>query len=130
MHMFYKYLLVFIISIVALNASQASTRLILFTQADGTKFEGFLKGDSAFHWIESNNKVVMYNKKDKFYYIARLNNNVFELTNEKPKIENTKGLGQVSGVMRSKKSSHFVDSNTKKALQILQRESRKGYRPR
>jgi len=41
-----------------------------FTQPDGTTFYGYLKGDSAFHWIESNGEVIVYNPKDKFYYKA------------------------------------------------------------
>jgi hypothetical protein len=56
-----------------LHAAPARKGVITFTQADGSKFQGILKGDSSFHWIESNSQVVLYNKQDKFYYEATIN---------------------------------------------------------
>ena len=39
-----------------------------FTQPDGTQFEGVLKGNAQFNWIESNGEIVKYNPTDKNYY--------------------------------------------------------------
>ena len=72
-------------------AGPAISGIRTFTQPDGTKFEGVIKGDSSFHWIESNSEVVIYNPKDKFYYKAIIDiNKGLILTNEKPaaKIDN------------------------------------------
>jgi len=51
-------------------AVPAIDRKILFVQPDGTSFEGYLKGDAAFHWIESGQDIIVYNPKDKYYYKA------------------------------------------------------------
>jgi len=51
-------------------ASPAINKKITFTQPDGTTFEGELRGDASFHWIESNGDVVIYNPEDKYYYKA------------------------------------------------------------
>ncbi len=53
----------------------AIDREIVFEQPDGTFFYGKLKGDAAFHWIESNGNVVVYNPEDKYYYKAIVDTN-------------------------------------------------------
>ncbi len=55
---------------VALYSAPAISGLRIFTQADGTQFIGELKGDSSFHWIQSNGEIIIYNPDDKFYYKA------------------------------------------------------------
>jgi hypothetical protein len=66
-------------------AAEAMPGVDTFTQPDGSKFEGVLKGDSAFNWIESNGNVILYNKADKFYYKAIYDaDKGFVLTNVKP----------------------------------------------
>ena len=123
---FFKFTLIVLFTTL-LNAAPARSGQHIFTQADGTTFEGILKGDSSFHWIESNSKVVLYNSKDKFYYYADLNsNNELVFTNQKPVITSK----QISAVTTNKKSMHIVDSATKKVLQQIQKESRQGHHPR
>ena len=130
MKLFFKLMLVIAFSMI-LNAAPARSGLHTFTQADGTQFEGILRGDSAFHWIESNAKVVLYNSKDKFYYYADFNaNHELVLTNKKPKVKQNKVEQQMSGIISTKKNLHFIDTNTKKALQKMQEESREGHHPR
>lgn len=71
-----------------LYAAPASPNVRTFTQADGTTFQGVLKGTSAFHWIQSNGQIVKYNYKDKFYHIAIFDkNNTLILTNKVPKYQ-------------------------------------------
>ena len=55
---------------ISLYSAPAMPGLKTFTQPDGTQFIGELKGDSSFHWIQSNGDVIIYNPKDKFYYKA------------------------------------------------------------
>jgi len=130
MKLFFKLMLVIVFSMI-LNAAPARSGVHTFTQADGTQFEGILKGDSAFHWIESNARVVLYNPADKFYYYADFNaNHELVLTNKKPELKQKKVPQQVSGIISTKENLHLVDNNTKKALQKMQEESRKGHRPR
>ena len=130
-----KKLLKYIIPIMIvtlMEASPARDGLITFTQPDGTEFEGVLKGDSSFHWIESNSKVVMYNSEDKFYYNATLSaNNKLEFTKEKPIQKQKTKSSQVAALTTLKREKlHAVDKSTKQLLNVLQREARKGHRPR
>ena len=132
MKIFFKLTIIFMIFLSALNAAPARGGLITFTQPDGTQFEGVLRGDSSFHWIESDSKVVMYNKEDKFYYNATLNaNKKLQMTKEKPVTKRKNGSSQVSAISTvSKEKTHTVDDATKQALRTLQKESRKGHQPR
>jgi len=130
-----KKLLKYIIPIMIvtlMEASPARDGLITFTQPDGTEFEGVLKGDSSFHWIESNSKIVMYNSEDKFYYNATLSaNNKLEFTKEKPIQKQKTKSSQVAALTTLKREKlHAVDKSTKQLLNVLQREARKGHRPR
>jgi hypothetical protein len=63
-------LFIIFLSVCALYGAPAIQNEIEFTQPDGTTFKGYLKGDSAFHWIESGNDIIVYNPKDKYYYKA------------------------------------------------------------
>jgi hypothetical protein len=46
---------------------------ISFKQQDGSAFNGTLKGDEWFHWIEDNNgHVIVYNRKNKTYEFGML----------------------------------------------------------
>ena len=129
MKIFFKSIIALITLLSTLNASPARSGAHTFTQPDGTQFEGVLRGDSSFHWIESDSKVVMYNKEDKFYYNAALNaNKKLQMTKEKPVSKRKNGSSQISTV--SKEKTHTVDDATKQALRTLQKESRKGHRPR
>lgn len=124
MKIFLKYLTLITLLISSLQAAPARGGVHTFTQPDGSTFQGYLKGDAAFHWIESSGKVVLFNPKDKFYYNAQINaQKRFELSKEKP-----------SGVRAYSKRGpmlHMVDSNkTKAILEKLQKESRVGPHPR
>jgi len=110
-----------------LLAGPAITGTRTFTQPDGTTFEGVLKGDSSFHWIESDGNAVVYNPEDKFYYKATIDKDKGLIpTKEKPavKVKNmSSALGQV-------KKSHEVSKEDKKSLKELHKKSKVGNYPR
>lgn len=132
MKIFLKFILIVMTLLSTLNATQARSGQHTFTQPDGTEFEGVLRGDSSFHWIESNKNVVLYNPEDKFYYNATLNaNKRLQMSKEKPATKRKIDTSLVSGLTTvSKETSHTVDDATKQALRTLQKESRKGHHPR
>ena len=56
-----------------LSAAPAAPHLITFEQPDGSKFNGFLKGDENFSWIQTGNKeVVIKNQTNGFYEFGML----------------------------------------------------------
>ena len=56
-----------------LSASPAAPHLMTFEQPDGSKFNGFLKGDEYFSWIQTGNKeVVIKNQTNGFYEFGML----------------------------------------------------------
>jgi len=65
-----KTLLLTLLFTYTLFGAPAIHRELTFTQPDGTTFKGYLKGDSALHWIESDGELIVYNPKDKAYYKA------------------------------------------------------------
>ncbi|WP_457747663.1 hypothetical protein [Sulfurimonas sp.] len=67
-----KILLIIFLSIFTLYATQAIQKELEFKQPDGTTFKGYLRGDSALHWIESSGEIIVYNPKDKYYYKANI----------------------------------------------------------
>jgi len=126
---FLKYTIVTMLMVITLNAMPARGGLLTFTQADGTKFEGYLKGDSAFHWIESDSKVVLYNKNDKSYYNAKVNaKGDLELTNTKPAAKRGSST-QNAPALFAKKSSHKLDKSTNQALKKMHKATHKGNHP-
>ena len=57
----------------ALSAAPAVPHLMTFEQPDGSKFNGFLKGDEYFSWIQTGNKeVVIKNQTNGFYEFGML----------------------------------------------------------
>lgn len=98
----------------------------LFTQPDGTQFEGILKGDSSFHWIESNGNVVIYNPQDKFYYEATIDiDKGLILTNNKPEAK-VNGISTSSSLTKK----HKVADGNKKILHILYKKAKTGDQPK
>ena len=98
-----------------------------FTQPDGTKFEGVLKGDASFHWIESSGNIVIYNPKDKFYYKAVIDEKKgLILTNEKPDIKANKISASSSRVAKE----HKVTQDDRKKLYIMYKKSKTGNYPK
>ena len=56
-----------------LSAAPAAPHLMTFEQPDGSKFNGFLKGDEYFSWIQTGNKeVVIKNQTNGFYEFGML----------------------------------------------------------
>ena len=56
-----------------LSATPAAPHLMTFEQPDGSKFNGFLKGDEYFSWIQTGNKeVVIKNQTNGFYEFGML----------------------------------------------------------
>lgn len=98
-----------------------------FTQPDGTTFEGNLKGDSSFHWIESDGNIVIVNPDDKFYYNAVIGaDNSLKLTNQKPAVK-ADGVFQSNGITQKK---HDVSADDRKKLRNLYKKSKTGNHPR
>jgi len=93
-----KILIMVFICISSLYSVGAIQDKLIFTQSDGTTFYGYLKGTSAFNWIQSDGKIVKYNFKDKNYYIANFNNkgelvlSNIKITNFKNNILKSKSL--------------------------------------
>ena len=132
MKLFFRLMISTVLFIATLNATPARGGLITFTQPDGTEFEGYLKGDSSFHWIESNSHVVLYNADDKFYYNAELSKTSgLKLTKERPESKKQQVLKHSSGlVSETSKKVHSLDKEMKDILYELQQKSRKGHHPR
>ena len=108
-------------------SAQALHRIVTFTQPDGTKFQGFYKGDASFHWIESNGNVVVYNPQDKYYYKARVDRTKgLVMTKEKPAPMSTllKGISAVKTVKKT------LSDQDKANLIFLHRKSKTGDYPR
>lgn len=117
----------------ALNGAQARSGLITFSQPDGSEFEGYLRGDPAFHWIESNGEIVLYNNKDGYYYNVIINSNSsVEFTTNRPPKKVSKDTKQTSFQTTSVSStvSHSVSRDSREKLLKLQKKSKEGHRPK
>ena len=68
-----------------LLAVPAAPHLMTFEQPDGSIFQGFLKGDEYFSWIETENKeVIVKNKFSGFYEFGMLGKDSEGLTELRP----------------------------------------------
>ena len=68
-----------------LLAVPAAPHLMIFKQPDGSKFQGFLKGDEYFSWIQTENKeVIVKNKFSGFYEFGMLGKDSEGLTELRP----------------------------------------------
>ena len=109
------------------SASPARGGVLTFSQPDGTTFKGLLKGDSSFHWIESNSHVVIYNPKDQFYYYAKITkNNRFELTQTKAGSSRVRNAPARSDV----KHEHSVSKENEASLYKMSQMAKEGNHPR
>jgi len=122
MNIFYKILLAMIFLGTFLHAAPARSGVKTFTQPDGTTFQGLLRGDSSFHWIESNQEIVLFNKEDKFYYNAIIDE-TGSLKLSKKRLINSVQKSIQNGVVSA--SSHRVSSDLKASLEKLYRASKK-----
>ena len=88
--------------ITPLMGSQAYTGLLTFEQADGSTFDGQLKGDSALNWIESAGNIIKYNPEDKYYYIVTISEeNEFIFTKNKANKNSIKHAPSANGAQES-----------------------------
>jgi len=125
---FLQYLTLIIFLISSLQAAPARAGLHTFTQPDGTKFQGYLKGDAAFHWIESDAQIVLLSPKDKFYYNALIDaDNTLVVGGTKPKTI----FSSRSGFQTlQKETKHKVSQKYKEALKMMQNKAHTGIHPR
>ena len=87
MNRFRKIFSVVVIFIVTkgLLAVPAAPHLMTFKQPDGSKFQGFLKGDEYFSWIQTENKeVIVKNNFSGFYEFGMLGKDDEGLTELRP----------------------------------------------
>jgi len=119
-----KYMILIVLFFAYLNASPAITKKIVFMQPDGTSFEGYLKGDAAFHWIESDGEIIVYNPSDKYYYKAIVDRQkgIFPSSQRVPSLGNNRALKM--------KARESIDVKTRETLHYLYREAKKKNGPR
>lgn len=120
------FLILFLVAVAAFSAP-ALQRVVTFTQPDGTKFQGVYKGDAAFHWIESNGNIVVYNPKDKYYYKAVVNKTKGLVpTSEKPTAISRK----VTSLHTANSVKKALSDTDKINLSILHKKAKIGNYPR
>ena len=126
-----KTLQIFMMTLLAatlLNAAPARGGLHTYTQADGSSFQATLKGDAAFHWMQSNGEVIMYNPQDKNYYNAELTSDgKFVIGKQKAGTRVRKSAGLHTN---ANTGSQTLDNKKRAALQRLQRAAKQGSHPR
>ncbi len=122
MNIVYKTLIAIIFLGTLLYAAPARGGVKTFTQPDGTTFQGLLRGDSSFHWIESNQEIVLFNKEDKFYYNAIIDE-TGSLKLSKKRVMNGVHRSVQNSIVSA--SSHRVSSDLKASLEKLYRASKK-----
>ena len=121
-----KLLLIGAFGVGSLWAAPARAGVLTFTQADGSTFQGLLKGNAAFHWIESEGEVVLYNPKDGNYYRAEVINNTLQMSREK-----VAGAKHAKArTLHGREGSHRVSQKEREALERLYRDAQRGHRPR
>ena len=100
--------------------------ILTFTQVDGTTFQGYLRGTSAFNWIESNGEIVKYNKDDKLYHIAIFDaNDSLVITDKLPSSSIANAPSRLSTPKK-----HAITSATSKKLQNLYRQKHTASAPK
>ena len=120
-------ILVSIVFNVTAFGAPAITREIVFTQPDGTHFSGELKGDSSFHWIESNGDVIIYNPQDKYYYKAIVDSQKgLLISSEKA----TSKSSELRGLNSSKSKIKSVSDEVKEKLHFLYKKAKDTDGPR
>ena len=132
MRNFIKYIMILSLLSSILYSAPARGGILTFTQPDGSTFNGLLKGDSSFHWIESNGRIVMLNRKDRFFYVAEVTKEgKLAITTRKPIIINeVNNRSAQSAALYKSTPTHRVDDASKKALRNLYKTSKQGSHPR
>ena len=119
-----------LLALTNLDAAPARGGVHTYTQADGTTFQATLHGDAAFHWMESNGEVILYNPQDKNYYNAELTpDGKFVMSKQKAgiRVMQSRALHLSSEKASSQKT---LESKKREALRRLQRQARQGSHPR
>ena len=127
-----KYISILLLLTVSLYSAPARGGVLTFTQPDGTTFKGLLKGDSAFHWIESSGQIVMTNPEDGFFYNAKVTKEgKLALTTQKPMTTNDSYQRSTQRSSQNAVSpTQKLDKSSQEALHKLYKASRKGSHPR
>ena len=99
-----------------------------FTQADGSTFQGILKGDASFHWIESNGEIVLFNRVDSNYYKAKVVDGSLVITEEKANLQRSKRA--VAFTEEANEKRHTVSQEKREALNMMHKNAQKGHHPR
>jgi len=108
-----------------LFAGPAKRGLLTFSQPDGTTFKGYLKGTSAFHWIESNGEIIKYNENNKFYHVAIFDsNNSLIITERLPSPTSTAAPSSLST-----QKNNSLNATTLKKLMNLYKEHTTKFSP-
>ncbi len=102
--------------------------VITFTQADGTTFQGLLKGDASFHWIESDGEIVLFNRADSNYYKAKIVDGSLVMTEKKAVVKSSKRASAFTE--KAKESLHAVSKEKREALNTMHKNAQKGDHPR
>ena len=122
-----QFFIMMILGATLLSGAPARGGLHTYRQADGSTFQATLHGDAAFHWMESNGEVILFNPQDKNYYNASLSSEgKFVMSKQKVGAR----VGQNAPLRVNEKSvAQILDSKKRAALQRLQRASRQGSHP-
>lgn len=99
-----------------------------FTQADGSTFQGLLKGDASFHWIESDGEIVLFNRADSNYYKAKVVDGSLVMTEEKVTLKSSKKAAAFTE--KAKENRHSVSQEKREALNMMHKNAQKGHHPR
>jgi len=119
-----KSLIIIFLSIyTTLYATQAIQRELTFTQPDGTTFKGYMRGDSALHWIESNGEIIVYNPKDKYYYKAKIDE-------EKGLVPSSEKVEPQAAALNAQSVNTSISKSDKEALKKLYKKLREQNAPR
>jgi len=136
-----KSLFILLLAVVVLYAAQAIQKELEFTQPDGTTFKGYLRGDSALHWIESYGEIIVYNPEDSYYYKAIVNTeegiipslekvvSVSSNFNAKNSKSREKGVSLSSSV-NTKSVKAPISKKNRELIQVLYRKLREQDTPR
>jgi len=136
-----KSLLILLLAIVTLYATQAIQKELEFTQPDGTTFKGYLRGDSTLHWIESYGEIIVNNPKDKYYYKAVVDAEKGIIPSAQKVIPINSALNAknnkfrekavlVNSALNAKSVKAPISKRNKEVLQILYRKLREQDAPR
>lgn len=120
-------ILVSIVFNVTAFGAPAITREIVFTQPDGTHFSGELKGDSSFHWIESNGDVIIYNPQDKYYYKAIVDSRKGLIIGSEKALSYS---SKVKGITMSERKIKSISDSEKEKLRLLYKKAKNSDGPR